>query len=57
LLSGELKDEITGSMKTICSHYGIQMIQLKDIDKQNGHPNVKGMQQIADQIVNALGGK
>lgn len=55
--NSELKDEITSSMKTICSHYGIQMIQLKDIDKQNGHPNVKGMQQIADQIVKELGGK
>lgn len=53
----ELKPEITNSMQTICQHYGIQMIQLKDIEKQNGHPNVRGMQQIADQVVKALGGK
>ncbi|MBQ6209911.1 MAG: hypothetical protein IJK42_09085 [Prevotella sp.] len=48
--NSELKESITQSMQTICDHYGIKMIQLHDIDKQNGHPNVKGMRQIAEQI-------
>lgn len=49
-----LKTEVTSSMKTICEHYGVPMIQLKDIDKKSGHPSVKGMQQIADQVAAAL---
>ena len=52
--NSELKDEITQSMQTICDHYGIKMIQLQGIDKQNGHPNVKGMRQIAEQIAGKL---
>ena len=54
IANSELKDEITGSMKTICDHYKVPMIQLRDIEKQNGHPNIKGMQQIADQLVSFL---
>lgn len=46
----ELREEIPASMQTICSHYGVPMIQLKDIDKKNGHPTIKGMKQIAEQV-------
>ncbi len=46
----ELREEIPSSMRTICEHYGVKMIQLKDIDKRNGHPTIKGMRQIADQV-------
>ena len=35
----ELRKEIVESTQTICKHYGIPVIQLKDIDKQAGHPN------------------
>lgn len=45
-----LSNEVTSSMKEICSHYGVRYIMLKDIDKKNGHPTVKGMQQIAKQL-------
>ena len=50
----ELREEIQSSMQTICNHYGVKMIQLHDIDKQNGHPTVKGMRQIADQVGEAV---
>lgn len=50
LLNDGLKDEINESVKTVCGHYGIDCIELKDIDKQNGHPTIKGMSQIADQV-------
>lgn len=50
ILNSDLKDEIDESVKTICSHYSIPVIELKDIDKQSGHPSIKGMRQIADQL-------
>jgi len=30
------------------------VIELKDIDKISGHPSVKGMRQIADQVNKAV---
>lgn len=54
LLNDGLRQEINESIRTICQHYGVKCIELHDIDKKSGHPSVKGMQQIADQIVEAL---
>lgn len=54
LLNDGLKDDINQSVKTICEHYGVQCIELHDIDKQSGHPSVKGMQQIAEQVAAAI---
>ena len=54
LLNDGLSQEVTESSKTICEHYGVKCIELQAIDKKAGHPSVKGMQQIADQIVEAL---
>ena len=50
LLNSELSNEIDESVLTICQHYGVDCIQLKDIHKISGHPSVKGMQQIKQQI-------
>lgn len=50
----ELRKEIVESTEVICKHYGIPVIQLKDIDKQAGHPNVKGMRAIADQVLKEI---
>lgn len=50
LLNSELRPEINESVKTICQHYGIDCIELHDIQKISGHPSVKGMRQIADQV-------
>lgn len=54
LINNELSEEVTNSMKTIADRYGIPYIQLKDIDKKGGHPSIKGMSQIADQILKAI---
>ncbi len=54
LLNDGLKEEINTSVKTICSHYGVRCIELKGIDKQSGHPTVKGHAQIAGQVCAAL---
>ena len=56
LLNNELREEISSSVKTICEHYAIPVVELKDIDKLSGHPSVKGMRQIADQVNAFLGG-
>ena len=50
ILNTELKDEINTSVKTICAHYGVPVITLTEMDKISGHPSVKGMRQIADQV-------
>lgn len=49
-----LKDDITSSVHEICAHYGVPVIQLEGIDKKSGHPSVKGMRQIADQVCRAI---
>lgn len=57
LLNDGLKAEINESVLAICAHYGVRCIVLHDIDKLSGHPSVKGMQQIADQVAAAIEGK
>ena len=50
----ELRNDIVESTKVICNHYGIPIIQLNDIAKQAGHPNIKGMKAIARQVLKAI---
>ena len=50
ILNTELKESINTSVKTICEHYGIPVIVLNEVDKMSGHPSVKGMRQIADDV-------
>lgn len=50
ILNDGLREEVNESVLTICQHYGVPCIRLHDIDKMSGHPSVKGMQQIAQQI-------
>ena len=54
ILNNELKEEINQSVKVICEHYGVPVIVLKDIQKKSGHPSVKGMEQIAEQVSDYL---
>ena len=50
LINSELKKEITEGIAAACEHYGVQCLLLKDIDKIWGHPSIKGMTQISDQL-------
>lgn len=50
VLNDGLKPEINASAKALCAHYGVPCIELKGIDKMSGHPSVKGMTQIKEQI-------
>lgn len=54
ILNDGLREEIAVSAKTVCKHYDIPCIELKDIDKKSGHPTVKGHGQIAEQVGRAL---
>ena len=51
IINSELRKEIVESTKVICSHYDIPYIELKDIDKKQNHPTVKGMRSIAQQVL------
>jgi len=50
MLNDGLKEEINESVLSVCRHYGIDCIVLHDIDKISGHPSVKGMESIANQV-------
>ena len=54
LLNDGLRPEIVESVKTICQRYNVPVIELQAIDKKSGHPSVKGMQQIAEQVAQAI---
>ena len=54
LLNDGLSAEVTSSSKIICKRYGVKCIELQAIDKKAGHPSVKGMQQIAEQVEQAI---
>jgi hypothetical protein len=54
ILNSELREEINESSREVCKHYGVQLIELYDIEKQNGHPSIKGMQSICDQLLDAI---
>ena len=54
LLNSELQESINESFREICKHYNIQLIELHDIDKQNGHPSISGMKSICDQLLEAI---
>lgn len=57
ILNNELKPEVNESVETICKRYDIGCIVLRDIHKMSGHPSVKGMRQIADQVTSFIKGK
>ena len=50
VLNSELKEDINESVKTILKKYKIPCIELHDIEKQDGHPSIRGMQSIVDQV-------
>ena len=54
ILNDKLKPVINESVHEICKYYQVPCIDLQNIDKQSGHPSVKGMRQIADQVLKAL---
>lgn len=54
MLNSELRDDVNESIHTICNHYGVDVLVLHDIDKQQSHPSIAGMQTIATQLKDML---
>ncbi len=54
VINHDIKDEIINNYSIACKKANVQCIKLHDIDKQNGHPTAKGMEQLAEQIYNFL---
>lgn len=54
ITNSELSADVTESMAEICRHYGVLSICLHDIEKQWGHPSVKGMKSIEEQVWAAI---
>ena len=50
IINDGLKEDITTSIIEACEKTGVPYIQLEGIDKTAGHPNIRGMRQIADQL-------
>ncbi len=50
LINTGLSNEITEALKSAAEHFGGEAVLLSDIDKENGHPTIKGMTQIKDQV-------
>ena len=54
IVNCDLTDEITAILTDACRHYGVEYVCLAQIEKQDGHPNIAGLTQIAEQIYAAL---
>ena len=50
LINTGLKPEIVEAIKAASDFNGTSCVELVDINKQSGHPNVKGMLEIKDQV-------
>ena len=54
IINTELKQSITESIEVLCKRYGVEYLRLHDIDKITGHPSIKGMSKIKDQVLDYL---
>lgn len=50
LINTDLKPEICTAVKNASVHYNTHFIEFSDIDKINGHPSIKGMNSIKNQV-------
>lgn len=50
IINSELKDEITEGIISASEHYGTHSLLLKDVEKLWGHPSIKGMTSISEQL-------
>ena len=46
-----LSDEMKNGIREICSYYGVETVEPKNVKIENGHPNAEGMKKIADEIL------
>ncbi len=51
LLNNDLSNDIDVSVRTICRHYGVGLVELENIEKKPDHPTKKGQQQMYEQLM------
>lgn len=51
IINTELKEVITDGVKTAADYFDIEYLQLENISKQYGHPDIKGMKEIKEQVL------
>lgn len=51
VINCDLKQSITDGFKSACEKYGVDVIELQNIEKMDGHPSVAGMKQIKEQMI------
>ena len=51
IINTQLKPEVSEYYQSVCKQRNIDCIVLHDIDKVCGHPTIKGMQQIKEQVL------
>ncbi len=51
IMNNDLKTDIQEGFKKACEKNSVSFIELYEIDKTYGHPTIKGMKQIKDQII------
>ena len=54
LINTELRPEITDALLNASKCFKVNAIKFSHIDKMNGHPTVKGMCDIKEQILNYI---
>ena len=57
ILNDGLKPAINDHVRLCCRRYKIDCVELKGISKRDGHPDAKGMTQIAEQVFAVVGKK
>ena len=53
LINTDLKSEISEAIITASRHFGTSYIAFRPFDKIEGHPTIKGMSEICEQIIEA----
>ena len=49
-----LKSEIVNTIKIAAERFGVNVIELCNIEKELGHPTITGMNSICEQVLEAL---
>lgn len=55
LINPYLRTEVINGIITACEHYSVEYIKFKRLEVVDGHPTVKGMQEIKNQILESIG--
>ncbi len=54
LVNTEIREEIQNAIREAAEYYGAKAVTLQEIDKEGGHPTIKGMQAICEQLITTI---